>query len=92
MNKRFGIRLFWLIAGLIFLGLGIVGAVLPLLSTTPFLLLAAFAFTRSSPRLANWLDNNPQFGLLIANWREHGAIGKNAKIGTMAAIVLTPYH
>lgn len=90
MDKRFGIRLFWLICGLIALALGLIGAVLPLLPTTPFLLVAAFAFARSSPRLAKWLDEHPQFGPLIANWREHGAISKRAKIAAMVAITAAP--
>jgi len=90
MNKRFGIRLFWLIVGLVSLALGAVGAILPLLPTTPFLLLAAFAFARSSPKLAAWLDAHPQFGPLIANWRDHGAISKRAKIAAMVVILLTP--
>lgn len=90
MDKHFGIRLFWLVVGLVSLALGVVGAILPLLPTTPFLLLAAFAFARSSPKLAAWLDAHPQFGPLIANWRDHGAIGKRAKIAAMAVILLTP--
>ncbi|WP_246263402.1 YbaN family protein [Parasphingopyxis algicola] len=90
MDKRLGIRLFWLVTGLLALGLGILGAVLPLLPTTPFLLVAAFAFARSSPRLAAWLEAHPQFGPLVANWRDHGAIGRRAKIAAMAVIVATP--
>ncbi|MEO1167344.1 MAG: YbaN family protein [Pseudomonadota bacterium] len=90
MDKRFGVRLFWLIVGLVALGLGLIGTVLPLVPTTPFLLLAAFGFARSSPRLAAWLDRHPQFGPLIANWREHRAIGRRAKIAAMVVIIATP--
>lgn len=90
MDKRLGIRIFWLLVGLIALGLGAAGAVLPLLPTTPFLLVAAFAFARSSPRLAAWLDAHPQFGPLIGNWRDHGAISRRAKIAAMIVILLTP--
>ena len=90
MDKRFGIRLFWLVVGFVSLGLGIIGTVLPLIPTTPFLLLAAFGFARSSPRLAAWLEHHPQFGPLIANWREHRAIGRRAKIAAMLVIVATP--
>lgn len=90
MDKRLGIRLFWLVIGLIALGLGTAGAILPLLPTTPFLLVAAFAFARSSPRLAAWLDGHRQFGPLIRNWRDHGAISRRAKIAAMAVILLTP--
>lgn len=90
MDKRLGIRLFWLVIGLISLGLGTAGAVLPLLPTTPFLLVAAFAFARSSPRLAAWLDAHPQFGPLIRNWRDHGAISRRAKIAAILVILATP--
>lgn len=90
MDKRLGIRLFWLVIGLCALGLGIIGAVLPLIPTTPFLLVAAFAFARSSPRLAAWLEAHPQFGPLVANWRDHGAISRRAKIAAMAVILATP--
>jgi uncharacterized membrane protein YbaN (DUF454 family) len=61
-----------------------------LLPTTPFLLVAAFAFARSSPRLAAWLDAHPQFGPLIRNWRDHGAISRRAKMTAMVVILLTP--
>lgn len=85
------LRPIWFATGLAALGLGIAGAFLPLLPTTPFLLLAAFAFARSSPRLYNWLVNHRHFGPMITNWRVHGAISRRAKIAavcTMAAAVL----
>ena len=72
-------RFFWLTVGLVALGLGAVGVVLPLLPTTPFILLAAFAFARSSPRLQAWLLNHRLVGPLIEDWRKHGAIGRPAK-------------
>ncbi len=75
MTRRF----LWLLLGLGATGCGIAGAMLPLVPTTPFLLLAAFAFAKSSPRLHAWLTNHPQFGPLIANWQEHRAIGRGAK-------------
>ena len=90
MARRFGIRFFWLILGLASLGLGMLGAILPLLPGTPFLLLAAFAFTRSSSKLAHWLETHPQFGPLIANWRDYGAISRRAKIASLVVILLTP--
>lgn len=72
-------RSFWLVLGLVALGLAILGAVLPLLPTTPFLLAAAYAFARSSPRLETWLLTHPQFGPLIVNWQRHGSIPRPAK-------------
>lgn len=71
---------FWRGLGLISTGLGLVGTVLPLVPTTPFLLVAAYAFARSSPRLHNWLLHHPQFGPLINNWRLHRAISRRVKI------------
>ncbi|MGB8622940.1 MAG: YbaN family protein [Paracoccaceae bacterium] len=72
-------RLLWLFAGLVSIGLGMVGAVLPLLPTVPFLLLAAFFFARSSERLHNWLLTHPSFGAPIIDWQERGAISRRAK-------------
>jgi uncharacterized membrane protein YbaN (DUF454 family) len=73
-------RYLWLLLGLAATGCGIIGAVLPLLPTTPFLLVAAYAFARSSPRLHAWLLDHPQFGPLISNWQAHGAIASSVKI------------
>ena len=73
-------RLFWLVLGLSAVALAGLGAALPLLPTTPFLLLAAFAFARSSERLHDWLLQHRVFGPLIHNWRAHGAISRRAKI------------
>ncbi len=79
-------RFLWLLLGLASTGCGIVGAVLPLLPTTPFLLVAAYAFARSSPRLHAWLLGHSQFGPLIRNWQAHGAIARSIK--TTAIIVM----
>lgn len=84
-------RLIWKVIGFICLGLALLGTVLPLLPTTPFLLLAAFAFERGSERFHNWLVNHARFGPPIAAWREHGAISAHAKrlaLVAMAATVL----
>lgn len=78
-------RAIWLTLGLLMTGLAIAGAALPLLPTTPFLLLAAYAFARSSKRLHDWLLNHPAFGPMIRNWRDYGAIDSRSK---MLAIIL----
>ena len=72
-------RPFWLLVGFTALAFGLAGVVLPLLPTTPFLLLAAFAFARSSPRLSAWLHSHPRFGPLIENWNSHGSIDRPTK-------------
>lgn len=84
-------RALWLAMGGLFLGLGLLGVVLPVLPTTPFLLLAAGCFARSSPRLHGWLLAHPAFGPPIRNWEENGAISRRAKrlaVGSMAAVVV----
>jgi len=81
-------RLTWLVIGLLALVLGVLGIFLPLLPTTPLVLLAAFAFARSSDRLHQWLLEHDIFGSLIADWRRHGAISRSAKVGSVVAMVV----
>ncbi len=59
--------------------LGAIGAVLPVLPTTPFVILAAFAFGQSSPRLHAWLLNSRLFGKMIADWEAYGVIPLRVK-------------
>jgi uncharacterized membrane protein YbaN (DUF454 family) len=72
----------WLLTtiGIISVGLGTAGIFLPLLPTTPFLLLAAACFIRSSDRLYRWLIHNRWFGSYIRNYREHRALPLRAKV------------
>lgn len=79
-------RPFWILLGIVATGLAIAGIALPLLPTTPFLLLAAFAFARSSPRLHLWLVSHPRFGPAIRNWQRHRAISRRAKVLAMIAM------
>jgi len=72
-------RPFWFTFGCAATGCGIIGTVLPLLPTTPFLLLAAWAFARSSPGLHNWLLTHPAFGRLINDWQRHGSLSRSTK-------------
>ncbi|HSH42626.1 MAG TPA: YbaN family protein [Arenicellales bacterium] len=73
-------RWLWITLGVGCLVLGAAGAVLPLLPTTPFLLLAAFCFARSSQRLHDWLVSHPTLGPPIADWHRERAIRRPAKI------------
>ena len=79
-------RLTWLVIGLVSLALGALGVALPLLPTTPFILVAAFAFARSSNRLHDWLANHDLFGTLINNWQRHGAISRRAKVASVVSM------
>jgi uncharacterized protein len=73
-------RLAYLVLGFVLLGLGIVGAFLPVMPTTIFVILAAFCFGRSSPRIETWLLEHPRFGAPLRAWREERAIPTRAKI------------
>lgn len=73
-------RIVLLCLGWFFVALGIIGAALPVMPTTPFLLLAVACFARSSPQLESWLMNHPTFGPPLKNWRERGAISRRAKM------------
>ena len=83
-------RITWLVVGLLALALGALGIALPLLPTTPFILVAAFAFAQSSEKLHQWLLDHNVFGPLIDNWQQHGAISRRAKVisvVSMAAVL-----
>jgi uncharacterized membrane protein YbaN (DUF454 family) len=81
-------RLAWLVVGFLSLSLGAIGVALPLLPTTPFILLAAVAFARSSNRLHDWLVNHDVFGSLLDNWQRHGAISQRAKVASVASMAV----
>jgi uncharacterized membrane protein YbaN (DUF454 family) len=70
------------------LGLGIVGAFLPLMPTTIFLILAVGCFARSSPRLEAWLLNHPRFGPSLRQWREQRAVPLIGKVGAVLGMTL----
>ena len=77
----------WLVLGLICVALGFIGAVVPLMPTTVFLILAAGCFARSSPRLEAWLLDHPRFGPTLRAWRRDRAIPRAAKV--MACLGMT---
>jgi uncharacterized membrane protein YbaN (DUF454 family) len=82
------VRHLLLAAGFLCVGLGVAGVFLPVLPTTPFMLLAAACFARSSPRFHRWLLGHPTFGPLVSEWERHRAIPWRAKlwaIGLMSA-------
>ncbi len=79
-------RLFWLIFGWVSVALGAIGALLPVFPTVPFLLLAAWAFSRSSPELRAKILSHPRYGEAVRKWQDHGAISRLAKIWAVSAM------
>lgn len=82
-------RVLLIILGWICVMLATLGVVLPLLPTTPFLLLAAWCFARSSPRFHHWLLHRSWFGSYLRHWQQHRALPKGAKPKAVALILVT---
>lgn len=83
------VRLWLLGVGHLSVGLAVLGAFLPLLPTTPFLLLAAACYVRASVRFYNWLLNTRTFGPMIVNWREHRSVAPRHKAMAVFFILVT---
>ena len=83
------VRLLFAGLGTLFILLGIAGAILPVLPTTPFMLLAAACYARASSRFYNWLLNNRTFGPTILEWRRHRSIPWRAKLVAIALMAVT---
>jgi hypothetical protein len=79
------VRLLYLAVGLVSLAVGVAGIVLPLVPTTPLVLLAAYCFTRSSRRLHGWLIGHPRFGRYVSDFESGRGIPRRVKL---TAIVL----
>lgn len=85
----------YFICGLIALALGVAGVILPLLPTTPLILLAGFCFANSSPCFHRWLHQHPYFGQMIRQWQTHRAIPAKAKylaLGMMSLSLALLYY
>lgn len=82
-------RIFLIIVGSVSLVLGVLGTFLPMLPTTPFLLLSAAAWVKASPSLYEWLINHRVFGEYIRNFREYRAIPLRVKIISVSLVWLT---
>lgn len=75
--------------GFVCVGLGMLGAFLPVLPTTPFLLIALWAFSRSSRRFHHWLYTHPRFGSRLREWHEHGTIPVKVKVSAVSAMAIS---
>jgi uncharacterized membrane protein YbaN (DUF454 family) len=84
-----GRRLMYFGLGWLFFGLGVLGAVLPVLPTTPFMLLAAWGFSRSSRKFERWLLQHPWFGPGIVRFRAHRVVPARVKWVSYATMLVT---
>lgn len=78
-------RPLYLTGGIVSTVLGVIGIVLPIMPTVPFLILAAFCFARSDPALEARILNHPVYGPPIRTWREKGAVSRRGKIAATFA-------
>lgn len=83
------LKIFLTAFGLISLGLGVLGAFLPVLPTTPLLLLSAACFLRSNQKLYDWLMNHPKLGVYIKNFLKYKAIPLRVKIVSVSTLWMT---
>jgi hypothetical protein len=86
--SRSPLRYLYIAAGLMFVGLGALGVLLPGLPTTPFMILAAWMFSRSSARFHAWLWNHRVFGPYIRQWSRHRVIPTHAKVISVSFMVV----
>jgi hypothetical protein len=77
-----------LAAGWLFVALAVLGILLPLLPTTPFVLLAGSCFIRSSPRARRWLEQNRWLGPPLRDWHEHRAVRRPVKVIAVVTVLL----
>jgi uncharacterized membrane protein YbaN (DUF454 family) len=83
------VRLLGLALAAVSLALAAVGVVVPVLPTTPFVLVAAFAAARSSPRLHAWILRHRVFGPVVRDWRAHRAVSRRAKATASATMAVS---
>jgi len=81
-------RLLFLSLAAVFFALAVVGAVLPILPTTPFLLVCSFLLVRSSPKLNQKLHQAPYFGSILRDWEIHGGVRTSVKLQAIATVVV----
>ncbi|NBK22192.1 MAG: DUF454 domain-containing protein [Spirochaetia bacterium] len=86
MVKNKPLRILLMIFGLLFTAIGAIGIVLPVLPTTPFVLLAGFLFSFSSKKLGTWLERNKTFGPYLRHWKDGSGIPKAVKIRVLVML------
>lgn len=91
VNSRF-VRIFLIALGVISLSLGVIGIFLPLLPTTPFLILSSWCFLKSSEKLYRWLYNQPKVGKVLRSWDNNHSISKFNKVLSITMIIVSYYQ
>ncbi len=89
MKRRLGKplqRAMYLMLGIVFFATGVIGVFLPVLPTTPFMLLALWAFSNSSQKLHDYVWNHKRYGPMVRAWKQYGAIPLKAKISAIAVM------
>lgn len=81
-------RLLYALLAYVSLAIGLVAIVIPGLPTTEFVLLAAWAATKSSPRLSAWLENHRLFGPIISNWRNGKVVTRGSKVSATVSMLI----
>lgn len=89
LSSEMSKRLILLLLGHFFVFIGIIGVFLPLLPTTPFLILAAACYSRSSQKFETWLYHHPRLGPPLRAWRDEGIISLKAKFLAVTCILLS---
>jgi uncharacterized membrane protein YbaN (DUF454 family) len=89
MHRSTTVRVLLVIAGTVFVALGVAGVLLPVVPSTPFLLLAAACYARASRRFYNWLLNSRAFGPLILEWQRYHAIPYRTKLTAIALMAVS---
>ena len=89
VHRSRAVRVLLRITGALALAVGVIGVVVPVLPTTPFVLLSAFCFARASPSLHGWLLRTRLFGPLIREWHRHRAIPWRTKLVAIAMMTAT---
>ena len=82
-------RMLWLLAGWLCLLLALIGALLPVMPTTVFVLMAAACFGRSSPALLHWLHHHPRLGPPLLQWQRHRGMTARTKVIALSTIALS---
>jgi hypothetical protein len=79
---------FWTLLGMLFLALGFIGALLPIMPTVPFVLVAAACFARSSPKMHRWMRQHRRFGRTIRNWEKNRCVSRRMKVWAITMMTL----